>query len=278
MKKKDKSVSYQTAANMRAKQDKYLKLVALIGFLILWEIFGRINIHTLWIEPKFFPMPSEICFSVVDYIKDGSFFTHVGISLYRVLVGFFVGVIIAVILGGGIASFRAVDNIVSPILNLFGPIPIMAFLPMFVLWFGIGEFSKLILVCYATIIYMVPYVSNGLLNTDPVLIRSASSLGATSIMIFFKVKFQSALPQIFEGMKGALGAAFGAMVVAEMMGASTGLGYIIVFSKNWFKMPDMFMAAIVIGLLYSVIHAILTAIGNFLFKWKTSGVNSAVES
>ena len=278
MNKKNKKVSYQTAALMRARQDKYFKVIALIGFLLLWELFGRINLTTLWIEPKFLPMPSEIILAVVTYIQDGTFWGHIGISLYRVLVGFLIGVIIAVVLGGAIASFRAVDNVVSPILNLFGPIPIMAFLPMFVLWFGIGESSKIILVTYATVIYMVSYVSNGIKDTDPVLIRSASSLGASSMQIFIKVKFQSALPHIFEGMKGALGAAFGAMVVAEMMGASTGLGYIIVFSKNWFKMSDMFMAAIVIGLLYSLIHAIMTTIENLLFKWRNNGMSSAVES
>ena len=278
MKKKEKAVSYQTAALMRARQDKYFKVIALIGFLLLWELFGRINLTTLWIEPKFLPMPSEIILAVITYIQDGTFWGHIGISLYRVLVGFLIGVVIAIVLGGAIASFRAVDNVVSPILNLFGPIPIMAFLPMFVLWFGIGESSKIILVTYATVIYMVSYVSNGIKDTDPVLIRSASSLGASSLQIFIKVKFQSALPHIFEGMKGALGAAFGAMVVAEMMGASTGLGYIIVFSKNWFKMSDMFMAAIVIGLLYSVIHAIMTTIENLLFKWRSNGMSSAVES
>lgn len=95
---------------------------------------------------------------------------------------------------------------------------------------------------------------------------------------FFKVKFQSALPHIFEGMKGALGAAFGAMVVAEMMGASTGLGYIIVFSRNWFRMSDMFMAAIMIGLLYSLIYAVLSLIEDRLFRWRASGASSAVES
>lgn len=278
MKKKNESVSYQTVALMRAKQDKYLKVISLIGFLIVWEILARINLQMVWIDPKFIPMSTEIVLAVVSYIQDGTFWGHVGISLYRVFVGFVIGVVLAIIIGGGIASSRVVDNIVSPILNLFGPIPIMAFLPMFVLWFGIGESSKIILVTYATVIYMVSYVSNGIKNTDPVLIRSAYSLGANSMQIFFKVKFQSALPHIFEGMKGALGAAFGAMVVAEMMGASTGLRYIIVFSRNWFRMSDMFMAAIMIGLLYSLIYAVLSLIEDRLFRWRASGASSAVES
>lgn len=109
------------------------------------------------------------------------------------------------------------------------------------------------------------------------LIRSAVSLGANPWQLFTQVKFQSAFPNIFLGMKGALGTAFGAMVVAEMMGASTGLGYIIVFSKNWFKMDDMMMAAIVIGLLYSIMFAILSVIETKLFKWKSESTGSAVE-
>ncbi|MDO5409579.1 MAG: ABC transporter permease [Lachnospiraceae bacterium] len=230
-----------------------------------------------WIEPKFLPMPSEIAAAAIDYFAAGTLWEHLGISLYRVLAGYILGVIIAVVLGSMIASFRIVDNIVSPILNLFGPIPIMAFLPMFILWFGIGESSKIVLITYATVIYMISYVVNGIKNTDSVLIRSAISLGASPLQVFSAVKFQSAFPHIFAGAKGALGTAFGAMVVAEMMGASTGLGYIIVFSKNWFKMSDMVMAAIVIGLMYSVIFGILTLVENVLFKWKKDAAGSAVE-
>lgn len=275
---KKQIVSYKTAAAQKAKRDKYFKMVSLIGFFILWETLGRINLRMIWIDPKFLPMPSEIIMAAVHYLAEGTLWEHLGISLYRVLVGYLCGVVISVVLGSMIASFRAVDNVVTPILNLFGPIPIMAFLPMFILWFGIGESSKIVLITYATVIYMISYVVEGIKNTDPVLIRSAISLGAAPLQVFCSVKFQSAFPNIFLGAKGALGTAFGAMVVAEMIGASTGLGYIIVFSKNWFKMSDMVMAAIVIGLMYSLIFGILTLIENVLFKWKKCAAGSAIES
>ncbi|MGN1319178.1 MAG: ABC transporter permease [Lachnospirales bacterium] len=278
MAKTKQAVSYKTAQAKKAKRDKYYKFISLIGFFILWELFGRINLNMLWIEPKFLPMPSEIIMAAYTYLVQGTLWEHLGISLYRVLVGYLWGVVIAVVLGSLIASIKAVDNVLSPIINLFGPIPIMAFLPMFILWFGIGESSKIVLIAYATIIYMISYVIEGIKNTDPVLIRSAISLGAKPMQLFFCVKFQSAFPNIFLGMKGALGTAFSAMVVAEMMGASTGLGYIIVFSKNWFKMSDMVMAAIVIGLMYSVIFGILTLVENILFKWKKDSTANAIES
>ena len=118
MAKNKKIVSYKTAAAQRAKRDKYFKMAALIGFFLLWELFGRFNLKAMWIEPKFLPMPSEIVMAAVNYLVQGTLWGHLGISLYRVLTGYLIGVILAVILGSLIASFRTVDNIVSPILNI----------------------------------------------------------------------------------------------------------------------------------------------------------------
>lgn len=274
---KDKKVPYYTARKKKDEKDKYYKVAALIGFFAVWEIFGRLNYNFGWIETKFLPMPSEIIMSAYNFICDGTLLKHLQISIYRVLSGYFIGVIVAVIIGALIANFKAIDNIVTPILNLFGPIPVMAFLPMFILWFGIGEASKIILIAYATVIYMVTYVVEGIKNTDPLLIRSAMSMGANKIQLFWNVKFKSAFPNVFVGMKGALGTAFGAMVVAEMLGASTGLGYIIVFSKNWFRMADMMLAAMLIGLLYTVMFAIMSFIEKKLFKWKIKVAGNAIE-
>lgn len=272
-----KNVSYQTATANKVKKDKYYKIVSLIGFFILWEVLCRVNQNQGWINPKFLPMPTGIIQSAYHYAKNGTLFEHIFVSLKRVLAGYSIGVIIAVILGSLIANFRTMDNLFSPILNLFGPIPVMAFLPMFILWFGIGENSKSILIAYATVITMVSYVTEGIKGTDPLLIRSSASLGANPFQVFILVKLQSALPNIVLGMKASLGAAFGAMVVAEMMGASTGLGYIIVFSKNWFKMDDMILAAVLIGLLYSILFAVLTMIEHRLFRWRTLTKGGAVE-
>lgn len=277
MAQKIRNVSYQTAAAKKLKRDKYYKVMSLVGFFILWEVLCRLNLSQGWINAKFLPMPTGILASAWGYIKDGTLFEHIGISLKRVLEGYGIGVLVAVILGSLIASFRPMDNLFSPILNLFGPIPVMAFLPMFILWFGIGEKSKSILIAYATVISMISYVTEGIKNTDPLLIRSSASLGAAPLQIFLLVKLPSALPSIVLGMKAALGAAFGAMVVAEMMGASTGLGYIIVFSKNWFKMDDMILAAVLIGLLYSLLFAVLTVIENKLFRWRRLSKSGAVE-
>lgn len=262
----------------RAKMDMYYKIFSLLFFFGLWQLISYLNGLNEWFNPVFLPSPAMVIETAYDYIIDGTLIGHIGMSFYRMIVGFVIGVAIAVVLGILIATKRDFDNIFSPILNLVGPIPVFAFLPMFLIWFGIGESSKIALIAYATFVPLITYVIDGIKNTDPVLIRSARSLGATPFQVFTKVIFKSALPHIFAGMKISLALTFSALVVAEMMGASEGLGYIIVNAKNWFKMADMFLAATLIGLEYTIFYAILTLIEKRLFRWKKVGMSKAVEN
>lgn len=262
----------------RAKMDMYYKIFSLLFFFGLWQLISYLNGLNEWFNPVFLPSPAMVVETAYDYIVDGTLIGHIGMSFYRMIVGFVIGVVIAVVLGILIATKRDFDNIFSPILNLVGPIPVFAFLPMFLIWFGIGESSKIALIAYATFVPLITYVIDGIKNTDPVLIRSARSLGATPFQVFTKVIFKSALPHIFAGMKISLALTFSALVVAEMMGASEGLGYIIVNAKNWFKMADMFLAATLIGLEYTIFYAILTLIEKRLFRWKKVGMSKAVEN
>ena len=262
----------------KQKRNKWYKATSLIGFFIGWQLISILNQFNGWFNPVFLPSPSMIIETAYDYLAKGTLFTHIGISLYRTLCGFFIGTLVAIILGVMITSWKWVDNLLSPILNMIGPIPVFAFLPMFIIWFGIGEGSKITLVAYATFMPLLTYTMDGIRNTDPVLIRAAISLGATKWQVFSKVIFKSALPNIFVGMKVSLALTFSALVVAEMMGASSGLGYIIVEARNWFKMTDMFLAAALIGIEYTIFYGIITLFENVLFKWKKGGLSDAVES
>ena len=262
----------------RARMNTYYKIFSLLFFFGLWQLISYLNSLNEWFNPVFLPSPAMVIETAYDYIIDGTLIGHIGMSFYRMIVGFVIGVVIAVVLGILIAPKRDFDNIFTPILNLVGPIPVFAFLPMFLIWFGIGESSKIALIAYATFVPLITYVIDGIKNTDPVLIRSARSLGATPFQVFTKVIFKSAMPHIFAGMKISLALTFSALVVAEMMGASEGLGYIIVNAKNWFKMADMFLAATLIGLEYTIFYGILTLIEKRLFRWKKVGMSKAVEN
>lgn len=261
----------------KARADKFYKALALFYFFCIWELISYLNAQNGWFNPVFLPSPVTVVETGWAYLMDGTLVLHIGMSFYRMITGFLIGVVAALVVGIMIAMSRSWDNILSPIINMVGPIPVFAFLPMFLIWFGIGEASKITLIAYATFIPMLIYIIGGIRETDPLLIRSAKSLGATESQIFTKVILNSAMPKIFEGMKMSLALTFSALVVAEMMGATTGLGYIIVNAKNWFKMADMFLAATLIGLEYTIFYAFLSLLEKKIFAWKNVGNSSAVE-
>lgn len=259
------------------KKATVIKACSLLGFFLIWQAICMINSSAHFFNPKFLPSPTDILQTGYEFMVDGTLWSHLTSSLYRTLFGFALGVAVALILGILTTSIPLLDNIISPILNMVGPIPVFAFLPMFIIWFGIGEESKIVLIAYATFMPLLTYTVDGIKNTNPVLIRSAKSLGANQFQIFTKVILKSALPNVFVGMKVSLALTFSALVVAEMMGASKGLGFMINDARNWFKLDQMFLAAALIGVEYTIFYGVLSFLEKILFKWKRSGLTSAVE-
>ena len=175
------------------------------------------------------------------------------------------------------SRFAVVEYWLGPILNLLGPIPALALLPIFIIWLGIGEFPKIILIAWTTFVPMLAYTLDGLKSVQPALIRSALSLGASQRHIFFKVTLPSSLPNVLVGAQVSLGLAFSSLIVSEMMGARTGLGFIIVDARNFFKMSNMFVAIVLIGLEYSVLSFLLKRLERRVVRWRGDGIRSAVE-
>ncbi len=259
------------------KKHRNIRIFSLSAFFLIWQFICLLNTDGQLFNPKFLPSPVDVIVVAVKYIKDGTLIVHIWASIYRVLLGFLLGVIVALVLGIIICRSKAMDNFIIPILNLIGPIPVYAFLPIFIIWFGIGEPSKISLITYATFMPLLTYTVDGIKNVNPVWIRSALSLGATERQVFIHVVLKSALPNIFVGMKVSLALTFSALVVAEMMGANSGLGFMIINARNWFKTGDIFLAIALIGILYSLFLAGIIKLENILFKWKKDGLSDAIE-
>ncbi|MCD7836374.1 MAG: ABC transporter permease [Lachnospiraceae bacterium] len=262
---------------MRRNKYSLLRVISMIAFLLLWQAFSMLNKRVEIMNPNFMPGPYDIILTMLQYIREGTFFSSVGSSLQRVLKGFFIGSIIAMVLGYFMAKHPVIENILDPVFSAVGSIPTYAFMPLFIIWFGIGERTKIIMIVYSTALPLLTYIIQGIKSVDPILIRSAMSLGANELQVFFNVIIKSAMPHILTGMEVSLGLTFSALIVAEMMGADSGLGYIIVFSRNWFKVADMFMAMACIGILYSILKGILTLIKKRVLRWQMTSFDNAVE-
>lgn len=261
------------------KKDKWqliTGITSLVVFFAAWQIIAVMNHTQEWFNPKFLPSISDIIRKGIEYGKDGTLWLHTGVSLRRVLLGFSLGSVLSIAAGIIFASQKAVESWFSPIISILGPIPPYALLPIIIIWFGIGEGPKVGLIAYCTFMTMLPYIVDGLKNTPPVLIRVAMSLGANQMQIFTKIMLPNAVPNIFVGMKVTLAMTFGALMVAEMLGASKGLGYMIINAKQWFKIDDMFLAIIMIGLIYTLMSMLITRAEKMVLKWKTD-VTNAIE-
>ncbi|OIJ12083.1 nitrate ABC transporter permease [Anaerobacillus alkalilacustris] len=250
------------------KNDSFQRGVTIVSFFVIWQIFGMMNAHFIWFNPVYLPTPTDILQSGLRMIEQGVLWKHIWSSTSRLAVGFFLGVILAVTAGFLIVRYKWIENTLDPLVNMIGPIPPFAFLPIFIIWLGVGEVSKLTLITYSTALPMLAYTVDGIRNVNPLLIRSALSLGASQAMVFKKIILPSTLPAIFVGMRVSLAVAFSAMVVSEMIGADAGLGYMIIDSRNFFMMANMFLACALIGLLYSIFAGILTMTERRIFRWK----------
>jgi ABC-type nitrate/sulfonate/bicarbonate transport system permease component len=255
----------------------WLRWATLVAFFGLWQAVSVYNQAHHLFNPVFLPSPTMVIQAGQDLFRTGDLQRHIMASALRLLGGFGLGTIVAVGLGILITRSRIIENIADPLLTLIGPIPPFAFLPMFIIWLGIGENSKLTLIVYATALPILAYTVDGMKNVNPLLIRSALSLGASELQVFRRVILMSALPNILVGMRISLALSFSALVVAEMVGADAGLGYLIIDSRNFFKMPNMLLAAALIGIEYTLFDRILRLAESRLFRWRRGGLESALE-
>lgn len=252
-------------------------LLPIVIFFLLWEAVSTLNGKFAFFNPIFLPAPSAIVREGWYLAQTGLIASSIAASTARILIGFVIGMVCAIAVGVLMNKYSRVDYWLSPILNLLGPIPALALLPIFIIWFGIGEFPKILLIAWTTFIPVLTNTLDGLRSVNPTLIRSALSLGASERHIFFKVIFPSAVPSIFVGAQVSLGLGFSALIVSEMMGAKSGLGYIIVDARNYFKMSNMFVAIVLIGLEFSFFSYLLKRLERRMVTWRKNGMRSAVE-
>ncbi|MDQ0062270.1 ABC transporter permease [Paenibacillus harenae] len=255
---------------------KYNILPSLL-FFVLWELFSRVNETVKFFNPNFLPAPTVLLSEGWELAKTGIITDSILSSTVRILLGFVIGSAAAVALGVVMSKFKAVERWFSPILNLVGPIPALALLPLFIIWFGIGEFPKVLLIAWTTFIPVLVYTLDGFKSVPSTLIRSALSLGATERQIFTRVMLPSAIPNFLVGAQVSLGLSFSALIVSEMMGAKDGLGYIIVDARNYLNTTNMFIAIILIGLEYSLLSYLLKLVERRITAWRKGGLRDAIE-
>jgi NitT/TauT family transport system permease protein len=228
----------------KLKTDHLIYAASIVGMIVLWQV-----VATTFFKPQFFPSPPQVLAAAQEMVASGELFEHIGISMQRILTGFLIGSAIAAPMGLLMGSVPFVRAIFDPYAQFFRFVPSLAWLTPVVLWFGIGEISKVLIIVYTTVFIVLINTMVGVSHIAPNKLRAAACLGATPLKAFLHVTLPATLPFILTGMRLAMGNSFATVVAAEMIAADSGLGYLIFNSRLWMATDKIFVGIVCLGAL-----------------------------
>jgi len=196
-----------------------------------------------------------------------SLWIHIAASLFRTSVGFVAGSIMGICVGMAMGYSPIISSALAPIFSFIRPTPPIAYIPLVILWFGIGEVSKIILIFLASFLYVALNTAAGVRAVPQDMIRVARSLGAGRARLFYAVIFPEALPYVMLGLKIALALSWAVVVSAELVAAQAGLGYLIMDAGTFFRIPDLYVGILLIGLIGVLLERGLTLFEERFVHW-----------
>ena len=236
------------------------RVLALLLLLAAWAAVAYGNRAVEVMNPALIPTPGEVVSVTVAALRDGTLLRNLLTSLARVVQGFGIAAVAALTLGTLAALCAPLRLMLEPVIEFVRPIPPLAFLPMFLVWFGLGETSKVAFIAYTTFFPMFVGVAASVLRVDVMLLRAAASLGATRADLVRRVVLPAALPGIIVALRLGFGLALFVIVGAEFIGADAGLGNLIMEGRTFFNPPVIVMGALVLGFLGSLVNALLLTV------------------
>ena len=197
-----------------------------------------------------FPTPMQVLTGTMELVDDGTLWKHIGNSLFRVGSGFLVAVLVAVPMGLWMGRVDGVFRTVNPLFQMLRPISPIAWIPLSILWFGVGNTSPIFLIFIASVFPMMVQTAAGVHTIERRYLDAAENFGVSRAMLFRRVVIPAVLPEVVTGMRITLGVAWLVVVAAEMIAPRSGLGYLIIDSRNAGNRYDLVIAGmIIIGLI-----------------------------
>lgn len=243
-----------------------LTIAAPLLLLAIWELLARGGL----LNPIFWPRPSSLIDTFWRMVTKEGLLTDVRISLLRILGGFLLGAVPGVILGLAMGLFWPVRVFFMPLASAIYAIPKIAVLPLVIIAFGIGETSKLVIVAVSIFFLVALNTMSGVLEIDPTYRDAARNLGASRWELFYSVALPGALPQIFTGLRLALGFALIVIVGAEFLAAKRGIGYQIWEDYQTLRIKQMFVGLVITGLMGWALTLLLDGLERLAMPWRRS--------
>ncbi|WP_407175072.1 ABC transporter permease [Bradyrhizobium sp. STM 3562] len=234
--------------------------------LALWEAVPRLGLA----DPAFLPPFSDVIAAGWQLAQSGELYDDVAASLLRALSGFLISVVLIVPLGLAVGWYARLGDLLNQFIEVCRNTAPLALLPVFILLLGIGELSKVTMVIYSCAWPLLLNTIAAVRQVDPLLVKSARTMGASPQQLFRKVILPAALPTIFVGIRLASASAMLVLVASEMVGAKAGLGYLIIYSQYSFLIPQMYFGILGITVIGLTFNALLEALERRLMRWKAA--------
>jgi ABC-type nitrate/sulfonate/bicarbonate transport system permease component len=241
--------------------------ILLAVLLVVWQIASKVWLPS--IDPYMavlMPAPSSIVVTAAGMIASGELFYNLAASLKREAMAF-VFAATAIPLGIAMGWWRLAYNQINPIMEILRPIPPLAWIPLSILWFGIGDEQNEFIIFLGIFFPILVNTIVGVKNIDPILVRAARSLGASERRLLARIVFIGALPQIITGVRIGLGVGWMALVAAELVGASSGLGFLINDARSMLRTDTIIVGMLTIGIVGLMIDTAILALGRRLLPW-----------
>lgn len=257
----------------RKKIDKEGFLLGLAGILALFLVWQAVS--SLIVNKNALPSPvlvfSRFFRSFKEPIGPYTIIGHVGMSLQRVAVGYLIAAVLGITIGLLMAWFKSAEALIKPLFELIRPIPPLAWIPMAIIWFGIGEATKYFIIFIATFTTITLNAYEGARNVDPILIGAGQMLGASQRQIFFTVVLRGAVPQIFAGLQVALSSGWMAVLAAEMVRSMDGVGWIIIRGMEVGDTTQILVGMIAIAIIGFILAQVMRLLERRLCEWNVQG-------
>jgi ABC-type nitrate/sulfonate/bicarbonate transport system permease component len=237
-----------------------------VAALLAWEILGRAGLL-----PRYLSTPSAILAALWELALTGELFVALAASLYRVAVGFALGTAAGIVVGLGAGMLPGVRHFFDPLVSFLYSIPKVAFLPIFLLLFGLGHASKIAIIAFSGFFPVFVASRHAVLSVDKLLLWAARNMGTPSRTIFFRVVIPAAAPHLFGGIRIGLAHAFVVLFAAELIGSKAGLGTIISYGEEWVRFDLMFAGIVCFAVLGFLSDRVLLAARSRLLKGQMIG-------
>lgn len=260
----ERPVSQGLTKSGRLRLGLLLSLLSVTVFLGAWALATELR----WVSPVFLPSPLSVFRQGVNLVQTGNLWVAILASSQRVFAGFALAALVAVPLGVLIGVWWPAKSIMDPFISLLRPLPSITWIPLSILWLGIGEAQKIAIVFMGSWVYILLYTVESTKRVDPILIRAARNLGAGDFTVMREVVLPGALPGIISGLKVTLAISWSCVITAEMVAAQKGLGAMIWIAKDWGNLQLVLVGMVCISLTVLVADWVMEWLERLLLPWE----------